>query len=236
MSLTERREGIAAGRLDMFVDGAFALTLTVLVIGGESTPRSSAQLMHVMGGIPAFAASFAMIGFFWHGHVRWRQLCHAASKHGLVLSLLLVFFALIFVYPLHMMFAGIFNAITGGLLPSEFRLSSSAPLRTLFICYGLAFTCMAGTVSALYAHAVTHALRAGRAGFEARREQLTWLVPAVLGLLSALLAVLIPLSANSLWWMLPGWIYALMFLIGPLNARLRRRHEQALLADPRGPA
>lgn len=227
MSLTERREGIAAGRLDMFVDGAFALTLTVLVIGGESTPRSSAELMHVMGGIPAFAASFAMIGFFWHGHVRWRQLCHAASKQGLVLSLLLVFFALIFVYPLHMMFAGVFNAVSGGLLPGDFHLTSAAEVRTLYVCYGLAFTCMAGTVSALHAHAATHALREGRPAFEARREQMTWLVPAVLGLLSALLAMLIPLLADPLWWMLPGWIYALMFLIGPLNARLRRRHEQA---------
>mgnify|MGYP001603102383 CR=1 FL=1 len=34
MSLTEQREGIEAGRLDMFVDGAFAFTLTLLVIGG----------------------------------------------------------------------------------------------------------------------------------------------------------------------------------------------------------
>ncbi len=235
MSLTERREGIAAGRLDMFVDGAFALTLTVLVIGGESTPRSSTELMHVMGGIPAFAASFAMIGFFWHGHVRWRQLCHAASKQGLVLSLLLVFFALIFVYPLHMMFAGVFNAVSGGLLPGDFRLTSAAEVRTLYLCYGLAFTCMAGTVSALYAHAATHALRAGRDSFEARREQMTWLVPAALGLLSALLALLLPLSAQPLWWMLPGWVYMLMFLIGPFSRRLARRHEQASTPSSRDP-
>ena len=36
MSLVEHREGIEAGRLDMFVDGAFAFTLTLLAIGGET--------------------------------------------------------------------------------------------------------------------------------------------------------------------------------------------------------
>ena len=236
MSLSERREGIAAGRLDMFVDGAFALTLTVLVIGGESTPRSSAELLRVMGGIPAFAVSFAMIAFFWHGHVRWRQLCHAASMRGLVLSLLLVFFALIFVYPLHMMFAGLFNAFSGGVLPSDFILGSPAAVRTLFICYGLAFTCMAGTLSALHAHAAAHAQLAGRDAFEARREQINWQVPSILGLASALLALLIPLSAPPLWWMLPGWLYGLMFLIVPLNRRLRRQHERAVIAKPDNPA
>lgn len=227
MSLTERREGIAAGRLDMFVDGAFALTLTVLVIGGEAVPRSGVELLRVMAGIPAFAASFAMIAFFWHGHVRWRQLCHVSTRRGLVLSLLLVFFALIFVYPLHMMFGAVFDGISGGILASTFRLTDSVAIRTLYVCYGLAFTCMAGTLSLLHAHAAALALRRHDQAFEHRREQVSWLVPTGLGLLSALLALLISLSAGPLWWMLPGWLYALMFLIGPLNTRMRRRQGDA---------
>ena len=45
MSLTEQREGIEAGRLDMFVDGAFAFILTLLLIGGESIPDSTGKLL-----------------------------------------------------------------------------------------------------------------------------------------------------------------------------------------------
>jgi hypothetical protein len=60
MRATARHEGFEAIRLDTFVDGAFAFTLTLLVTGGEE-----------------------------------------ADSEGLWLSLLLVFFALIFLYPLH---------------------------------------------------------------------------------------------------------------------------------------
>ena len=41
MGLTGQREGIEAGRLAMFVDGAFAFTLTLLVIGGDVVPDSA---------------------------------------------------------------------------------------------------------------------------------------------------------------------------------------------------
>ncbi len=124
MSLIEQREGIEAGRLDMFVDGAFAFTLTLLMIGGSAIPDSTGKLMQMLGGIPAFAVSFLQIAFFWHGHVRWRTRCHGADDTGRRLSLLLVFFAMIFVYPLHMVFSATFAWFSGGRLPSDFRLFS----------------------------------------------------------------------------------------------------------------
>ncbi|SEI63953.1 TMEM175 family protein [Frateuria terrea] len=227
MSLTEQREGIEAGRLDMFVDGAFAFTLTLLVIGGDVVPDSAAALLHVLGGIPAFAVCFWMIAFFWHGHVRWRRRCPRADATGRWLSLLLVFFALIFVYPLHMMFASLANMFSGGLLPSRFRLVGASEIRTLLVVYGIAFTCMAGTLTLLFWHAARRAQREGFSPLDAQREQLVWIVPALLGLASALIAVLMPLSAPPVLWSLPGFLYVLMFLIGPLTSRFRRRHGLA---------
>ena len=81
MSLTGQREGIEAGRLAMFVDGAFAFTLTLLVIGGDVVPDSAGALLEMLGGIPAFAVCFWMIAFFWHGHVRWRRRCPASCTY-----------------------------------------------------------------------------------------------------------------------------------------------------------
>jgi len=224
MSLVEHREGIEAGRLDMFVDAAFAFTLTLLVIGRDAVPASVDELLHMLGGIPAFAASFAIMTLFWHGHVRWRRHQLRADGRGLLLSLLLVFFALIFVYPLHMMFAGLFNAFSQGATPSEFVVNDTGKLRALYVCYGVAFTCMAGTLVLLFRHAAWCARRDGASSLPAQLGQIGWMVPAVLGLLSALLALLLPLSAPALLWSLPGWLYFLMFLIGPLTTRFRRRH------------
>jgi uncharacterized membrane protein len=228
MSLIGQREGIEAGRLDAFVDGAFAFTLTLLLIGGSSIPDSTDKLLLMLGGIPAIAVCFFHIAFFWHGHVRWRRRCHEATTTGRWLSLLLVFFAMIFVYPLHMVFAGLFNGLSAGRLPSDFHLvGGAADMRTLFACYGLAYACMAGTLTALFGHA---ARRAGRAGFDtlgARREMRVWSVPAVIGLASALVALLLPLSAPGWMWALPGFMYALLFLIGPVVSRFNRRYGQA---------
>jgi uncharacterized membrane protein len=226
MSLTEQREGVEAGRLDMFVDGAFALTLTLLLIGGEKIPHSGAELLSTLGGIPAFAACFAQIAMFWHGHVRWRHYCPVSDGRGRMLSLLLVFLALIFVYPLHMVFASLFNGISHW-FPSEFHPAGAADLRTLFVCYGLSFACMGGTLVLLFRHATRVAVRAGRDPLGARRGVVLWSVPTAVGLLSAVVALALPLSAPQGWWGLPGFVYFLMALTGPVMRGFRRRHGLA---------
>ena len=227
MSLTEQREGIEAGRLDMFVDGAFAFILTLLLIGGESIPDSTDKLLHALGGIPAFAVCFFQIAFFWHGHVRWRKRCHGAGASGRWLSLLLVFFAMIFVYPLHMVFSGVFSSISGGYLPGDFTVSGPADMRTLFVCYGLAYACMAGTLTLLFLDAAKVAARHGLDNLDARREMRIWIVPAVIGLASALVALLMPLSVPGWMWSIPGMMYSLLFLIGPVTSHFDRRHAPA---------
>ena len=223
MSLIERREGIEAGRLDTFVDGAFAFTLTLLVIGGDAVPNSSAKLVEVLGGIPAFAACFLQIMMFWYGHVRWRRHCLTSDATGRWLSLLLVFLALIFIYPLHMVFASVFNGISPR-FPSAFHANGTMDMRTLFVCYGLSFACMAGTLVLLFRHAARRAIKDGTSPLDMQKEVLLWSVPTTIGLLSVMLALALPLSATGWWWGLPGFIYFLMVLIGPLMRRFRRRH------------
>jgi uncharacterized membrane protein len=228
MGLTEQREGIEAGRLDMFVDGAFAFILTLLLIGGESIPDSTDKLLLALGGIPAFAVCFFQIAFFWHGHVRWRKRCHGTDAAGRWLSLLLVFFAMIFVYPLHMVFSGVFSWLSGGHLPSDFHLVGGAlDMRTLFACYGLAYACMAGTLTLLFLHAAKSAARRRADSLDARREMRIWIVPAAIGLASALTALLMPLSVPGWMWSIPGFMYALLFLIGPVVSRFNRRYGVA---------
>jgi hypothetical protein len=126
-----------------------------------------------------------------------------------------------------MMFASLSNAFSGGMLPSDFKLAGVGAVRTLFVIYGLVFTCMAGTRVLLFRHAAQRALKEGRAPWDAQREQLAWTVPTRVGLASALAAPARPANAPGLRRALPGLPYALMFLVGPLTARFRRRHAQA---------
>ena len=229
MSLTEQREGIEAGRLGIFADGVFAFILTLLLIGGDKISDSTDKLLTMLGGVPAFAVCFFQNAFFWHGHVRWRKRCHSADSIGRWLSLLLlVFFAMIFVYPLHMVYSSVFNSLSGGRLPSDFHMTGGpTDMRTLFACFGFAYACMAGTLTLLFPHAAKSAAKRGFGNLDAGREMRIWSVPAVIGLTLALTALLLPLSAPSWAWSIPGFMYSLLSLIGPVVNRFNRRYVHA---------
>ncbi|MEW5303647.1 MAG: hypothetical protein WDW36_006318 [Sanguina aurantia] len=227
MSLIERREGIEAGRLDMFVDGAFAFTLTLLAIGGDAIPNSGEKLLLLLRDLPASAMCFAQIALMWHGHVRWRQFCHANTGRGLVLSLMLVFFALVFVYPVHMVYASLCYALSDGWLSPEFVIHSPSDLRAVFACYGLAYACMSGSLVLLFRHAAAQAVTARHDPFKPRMEAVTWSMPAVVGLISAIVAICLPDSTPAWLWPLPGYLYFLLILTGPVLRIFKRRYQRA---------
>jgi uncharacterized membrane protein len=57
-------------RIEGFSDAAFALALTLLLIF-EGVPRSHAELMRVVHGIPSFACCFALLFWIWFEHNRF---------------------------------------------------------------------------------------------------------------------------------------------------------------------
>lgn len=220
MGLIEHREGIEAGRLDMFVDGAFAFTLTLLAIGGETVPNTAEKLLHILAGVPAAALCFAQIAWMWHGHVEWRRLCTRATRSGLLLSLLLVFLALIFVYPLHMVYGSVCYGLSGGVLSSDIAIKLSSDARVMFVCYGLAYTSMAGTLVLLFRHAARQWVSGSHERQRAGTRMVMWGVPVAVGLLSALTALVVPEGMLAV----AGFEYALLGLIGPAIAWYKRRN------------
>jgi hypothetical protein len=173
----------ASARLDAFVDAAFAFAVTLLVIGGGEPPRTYVELAHVMNRIPAFVVGFALIGMFWHAHVRWRQLCTQAGVLGVLLSFALVFLVLVYVYPLRMMadsFVAYFSGQPGQL--------SRADLPGLFTMYGLGFAAMAGLVAALFVTGLRIGTPAPGMRQVVKGELGTWLILTASGAISVLLA------------------------------------------------
>ena len=221
-----------SARLDNFVDGAFAFAITLLVISGASLPQNVAALEHALRGVPAFAACFAQLAWFWYAHVRWRDSVRLTDSASMLLSLLLVFFALIFVFPLHLVFGALFYGVSKGELsagsystPSGFGLHDTA---ALFVCYGLSFACMAGTLCALYVHGVRVISGGSRdESIRLRVKAATWGFVATIGVLSMLMAIFLPARAG---WIVgvPGFSYSLLSFTGPLAHHYRKHLETAL--------
>lgn len=223
MSVTVHREGLEAGRLDIFVDGAFAFTLTLLAIGGAEIPNDVGRMVHILGGVPAAAVCFAQMARFWHGHVQWRTHCTRATRPGLLLSLLLVFFALIVVYPLHMVYASLFNLLSAGHLSSEFGLHSAVEVKSLFAIFGFSYFCMSGTLALLFRHAAQVASAHGEDDFVPRLRTVLWLIPAGVGALSAIVALSLPDNAPGWTFALPGLLYSVLIGMGWIARRMRAR-------------
>lgn len=201
---------IASARLDAFVDAAFAFAVTLLVIGGGEPPASYAELEAVTRRVPAFLVGFALLGMFWHGHVRWRRACGNGSFTAVMLSFALVFLVLVYVYPLRMMADSMVTFFTGG-KPTL----SYADLPGLFTLYGVGFGGMAALVAALFATGLKGAEPAQQSTVRAERG--IWLILAGSGALSVLLAQ-IPATAP-----VAPWVYALLPLpIWLFNIRFAR--------------
>jgi len=221
-------------RLETFVDAAFAFALTMLVISVDSIPESMNELVQAFKRTPAFAASFAIIVMIWHGHYRWSRRYRVEDTGSVVLSLLLVFLVLVFLYPLRLMMAGAFSSMSGGWLPTEIEITRFDDLRLLVVVYGVAFALLSGVLLVLFGRVRRLALDPPLSAEDravAGIEVQAWGILAALGVASATLALLLP--PRHFGWAV--WLYASLSLIMPLmGRRWDAQVERAIAAESRG--
>jgi uncharacterized membrane protein len=187
-------------RLDAFVDAAFAFAVTLLVIGGGAVPQSFADLRASAASAPAFAVGFALIAMFWHAHVRWRAYGTRGGALPLLLSLLLVFLVLLYVYPLRLMAASLVAYFGGPRTPAAPLTLDDA--QGLFAMYGIGFFAMAACVAAMFATARARSRPPGEQA-ELTGQAVIWAILAASGLLSALIAAVAPALAPWTYCLLP---------------------------------
>lgn len=217
-------------RLETFVDAAFAFALTMLVISVDHVPETFDQLREALKRVPGFAASFAILLMFWHGHYRWSRRYGIEDTYSVILSLLLVFLVLVFLYPLRMMMSGALHAISGGWLPTEVRIERLSDVRAFFFLYGCAFALMSGVLAALFQHARTTRLSPPLNAYERKgtdAEVEAWSVIGGFGAVSATLSLALPRDLLPL----AVWLYAGMAVVMPLLGRRWRRQGDAALAS-----
>ncbi|RUL74858.1 TMEM175 family protein [Dyella choica] len=215
-------------RLDGFIDAAFAFAISVLAIAGAEVPHSLHDFALALYRIPAFACSFASLMVFWHQQVRWRDRFRLHDKTSMLLSLMLVFFALIFVYPLNLLFQGMFSALYALFahqeLPGAPSIDSLRDVKELYLCYALAYACMAGCIACLYHHSLRTVNMPHADRIDARKLFYMWAIAVCVASLSIVVTLVVP---DTPWGAsLPGFVY---MLLTPLYWLLGRWAKQAKL-------
>ncbi len=218
-----RERGMQVTRTETFVDAAFAFAVTLLIIKLEKLPASSAELVATLKNIPAFALSFLFMAVHWNAHHRWSRRYGLDDTKATVLSLLLVFLVLIYVFPLRILFSTFFGWISQGYLPSEFRIDSMFDLKVTFATYAVAAITMSLCMSWLYQHAIGRREQLQLSAYEywlSRVHLNVWRGQALVAMLSLLAALCLRDHWSPAWAALPGAVYFLSMANAPLAVRL----------------
>lgn len=227
-----RLRGLATTRVETFTDAAFAFALTLLVISLDP-PASFAALSEALRRIPAFVASATLLMVFWWGHHQWSRRYGLEDGPTIVLSSLLVFTVLVYVYPLRFLFGLMVEwvgQVTGLPLGSgAVAVATLGDVNRMFVVYGIGFVAMSVSLVLLNLHAWRRRHALELTAWE-RHETLgtagAWGLVAVVGALSVLTALLAPAS----WAGLPGWLYCLLPVLMPLYSRWIRTFQSPATA------
>lgn len=219
-----RLRGLEVTRLDTFIDAAFAFVLTLLVISFDEIPSSFDEMLLAIKRIPAFFASFCVLMMFWLSHRRWSRRYGLESNRTVLLSLAIIFMVLVYVYPLRMMFEGMFASISSDYLISDLKLKTYAELRAMFLFYSIGSGVMALLVCDLYRNALInqHALGLNQDEiFVTTLDMTNWFISAIFSLISIVITIVVPDGLVPL----AGYVYFLMFLALPLSSRIQHSRK-----------
>lgn len=224
--------GTEVTRMEAFVDAAFAFAVTLLVISLDSVPSSIPEFEVALKGIPAFAGSFALIAMFWWAHAVWSRRYGLQDGISVLLSLVLVFLVLVYVYPLRMLFSTFFNWASHGWFPATLQLRSNTDdLLWMFVTYAIAWSTLGLVIVALYRHAwnLRDSLQLSREErIQLRGDIASHSMIPLTGLLSLGVICLSVMAGRPELGGLSGFLYGLMSLSGVVNRCARRRAAREL--------
>ena len=226
-----RQRGMDMTRLETFTDAAFAFAVTLLVVGGgDSVPMNFSEMTSALKQVPAFAASFANIMWFWYAHHVWSRRFGLDDTKSVFLSLTLVLVVLIYIYPLKAIYSGAIDFFSGGFFASYFGIASVDDLRDMFVIFGTAYVALSGMIALLYRHALRLSDQLSLSStevFDSRSDQLTWIFNAGVAFVSIVLALGLPDGLVPI----AGMWYAVLGIIMPWHMNRRGKLRKALTAD-----
>ena len=203
-----RHRSHEVSRIEGLTDGVFAFAVTLLVASLE-VPHTYAELMHAMRGFFAFAICFAILFNVWFMHYRFSRRYGLQDRTTHVLTAVLLFVVLFYVYPLKFLFGTLFDRVFGYPVAS---IDLTQAIHLLVI-YGVGYTAVFVVFLLLYLHVLRHReqLELDEVELLVTREAL-W--ANVLSVLVGLLSITIALCGRP---DLAGWSYLLLGVVHTAN-------------------
>jgi Endosomal/lysosomal potassium channel TMEM175 len=226
-----RLRGLEMTRLETFVDATFAFAITMLVIAGQQVPDQIDVLLNAFKNVPAFAASVASLAIFWRGHWLWSRRYGLEDGVSIFISWALIFTMLIYVYPLKIIFSGMFFALTNQRAGQPIIVQTIGQARGLFAAYALGFIALSLEIVLLNLRAwrLRRALQLNALERTlTQMELIGWCIPIGVGTVSLVFALTLP--PDQIRW--AGWSYFLMMLLIPLYRIITKKKLRAIRENP----
>jgi len=217
-----RLRGMEMTRLETFVDATFAFAITTLVIAGQNVPANVNDLLAAFRNVPAFVASTIVLGIFWRGHWLWSRRYGLEDGTSIFISWALLLTILIYIYPMKMVFDGMWYLLSGHRMGQPISIRSAGQARVLFALYAAGFTAISMEILLLNWRAwrLREPLRLNALETRTTRGELAgWMIPVGIGVVSLVLALTLP--AGKIAW--SGWTYFSLAVLVPVHSAFRRR-------------
>ena len=209
-------------RIETFVDAAFAFAITMLIISVDKIPTSAETLLDSARGIPAFIASGILIGQIWHWHSLFSRRFGLQDRRTIILSFCLVMLVLVFIYPIKLVFMGLFHWLSDGYLSIGVGQMNENDLSNIFTYFGLGFLVLSILYFLFYQNVLRMREALSLSNYEiysCKTELFNYLIVAI----TALISIVIANSVNGIWITTSGFIYFSLSLSSPLLKRIRQK-------------
>src|SRR6266516_3773446 len=217
-----RLRGMEMTRLETFIDAAFAFAISMLAIAANQVPDNIEELLGAFRHVPAFVASIVVLGIFWRGHWTWSRRYGLEDGVSIFISWAMLATILIYIYPLRAVFGSMWFLLSDGRVGQALGARSDVQARALFATFAIGFTAIALEILLLNLRAwqLRDPLRLNELERLMTRGDIAgWSVPVRVGIISLVLALILP--REQLAW--SGWVYFSMAVLVPLHSAYRKR-------------
>jgi uncharacterized membrane protein len=182
---------VAGKRLDGLVDGAFAFSITILIVGAGDSMNSYDGLLATFAQVPAFALSLLVILSFWWAHRQFSLISLHNDWINDALSIVVMFVIMIYVYPVSFLTRSLTHWLSDAALPGTGLLPHQ--IRSVYEIFGAGFALLSIIYAIMYARSTYLNDAHGpyvpmRFKATAKRASYLWAVWAVAALFSMLTA------------------------------------------------
>jgi uncharacterized membrane protein len=212
-----RIRGREVTRVEALSDAVFGFAITLLVVSLEM-PKSFDELMVMMGGFVAFAATFAMLIQIWYQHYVFFHRYAMQDFTTIVLNGILLFVVVFYIYPLKFMFTLLFSEMLG-IGPRVGMQIENAQIVPLMVLYSLSVVIVFAVFTLMFLHAYRRRAALGLDELEVHltRVQLRF---CLIWMATGLVSIALAWFGGVEWVPVSGMIYAVLGPAQGLNGWL----------------